>query len=64
MATGKTEIVSVHKLRRRARREERRIQAAFDRGLRDHQFAWATGVRVRKAGRLQYVVELTDWRGH
>ena len=25
---------------------------------------WAKGVRVRKAGNFQHVVEATEWRGH
>lgn len=76
--TGRTEIVSVHRLRRKAREHERAIQEAI--GLvEDHLDtdgtiylwlrhngvpSWARGARVRRAGFLQHTVEATEERGH
>jgi len=62
---GETQIVSVHKTRFMARMHERRIQKALNwHELYKNVPDWAQGVRVRKAGRFQYVVEATSWRGH
>lgn len=64
----KTQILTVHWTRYVAQRRERAIQDHLDRaqettsayGLPD----WAVGARVRKAGRFQWVVEATSWKGH
>lgn len=53
----RTEIVSVHKSRVFARIAERLLT------LRGRP-TWAAGARVRKAGAKQWVVELTEWKGH
>ncbi len=67
----RTAIVSVHRTRRAARRQERHVQACLDSGLRGARLdgfglvpEWARGVRVEKAGFFQFVVNLTEHRGH
>lgn len=77
-AEPKTQIISVHPLRFDARRKERRLQALLDlvdtpsRTIRQKEFhelhqagvpSWAHGVRVRKAGHFQHVVEATERKG-
>jgi hypothetical protein len=64
-------LLSVHRLRRSARKRERELQAwldgdtdqvSFERG---EQFpVWAHGVRVQKVGRFQFCVYATRERGH
>lgn len=64
-------LLSVHRLRRSARKRERELQAwldgetdeiSFERG---EQFpVWAHGVRVVKVGLFQWVVYATAERGH
>lgn len=67
---GDALIVSVHRLRFMARLRERKLQAwlkdpAYNLKLRNADVpAWARGIRARKAGRFQWVVEATSWRGH
>lgn len=62
-------ILSVHVFRRQARKRERALQdflrhgAAFGEPWPDDLPKWARGVRVRKAGRFQWVVEATENRG-
>ena len=65
MSIGRTQILSVHKFRRTARKLERKLTAELEAqpsGL--DWLPWARGVRVRKAGPFQYVVEATAWQGH
>lgn len=63
----RTKIVSTHFLRRSARKRERAIQEALR--LREQVQnpmdlpLWARGVRVEKAGPLQWAVVLTERRG-
>lgn len=61
-----TEIISTHKTRVMARSNERRLTKILQSGWWDHKDlpGWARGVRVRKAGKFQFVVEATDWPGH
>lgn len=64
-----TKVLSVHKLRRRARAKERRLQAILNRNpsaaaLIDAGLPiWAEGVRVEKAGPFQWAVVATTHRG-
>lgn len=64
----RTQILTVHKLRRAARAREREWQEALEAeahgkvGMLDLP-VWARGVRVRKAGAFQWLVEATEWRG-
>lgn len=75
---GRTQAVSVHKLRRVARKRERMLQQVLaarthfaPAGSNDTQDTpygplplWARGVRVEKAGAFQWAVVLTEERGH
>lgn len=72
---GRTETVSVHRLRRSARRREHTIQKILDSYGSDPRPAiytedgllvpaWAHGVRVEKAGVLQFSLVATEHRGH
>lgn len=64
-----TKVLSVHKLRRRARAKERRLQAVLNRDPTAAQLLaaglplWAEGVRVEKAGLFQWAVVATIHRG-
>ena len=62
--TEKTEIVSVHRLRRVARMTERDIQACLDAGSPPEGLEWARGVKVVRAGFFQHAVVATAHRGH
>jgi hypothetical protein len=60
-----TKILSVHKLRRNARREERRLTNVINFKLPNDDLPyWAKGVRVEKAGPFQHAVVATSRRGH
>lgn len=77
----RTQTVSVHRLRRTARRRERKLQAELDALLASpHQTngstitvyvdgkpvklpTWARGVRVEKAGLLQWTIVATEHVG-
>lgn len=71
-----SQIISVHHTRRAARAVERKLQATLDGEPLPHGTAilWPAhnitlegpiqGVRVRKAGLLQWVVETTEHQGH
>lgn len=75
--SDRTKVLSTHFLRRAARRREREIEAALRsrhdeegmlvegeaRLLRDVP-DWARGVRVEKAGPLQWAVVATEHQGH
>lgn len=66
----RTEILSVHKFRRNARKREHYFTGciihggAYGEPWPEGLPEWAKGVRVRKAGAFQYVVEATNWTGH
>jgi hypothetical protein len=66
MPLGQTKPLSVHKFRRVARLKERKYQKVLDKGMwkPDELPGWARGVRVRKVGSFQYIVEATSWEGH
>lgn len=57
--TERHEILSVHKFRRSARREERIVQK-----LLSGDYPVSGGVRVEKAGPFQWAVVLTENKGH
>lgn len=76
--TDHTQVLSVHRLRRTARRRERGLQqilasrqrfapASSDETI-DTPYGnlplWARGVRVEHAGPFQYAVVATSHRGH
>lgn len=66
----RTRIISAHYVRAMARLRERQVQLLLDRGAVGVRVAgvtipaWAHGVGVEKAGRMQWVVSLTEYRGH
>lgn len=69
MESGRTEIISVHRLRRRARKREEYVQYLLDRSVYSAPTIgrlppWSRGARVRKAGLFEWVVEATEWGGH
>jgi hypothetical protein len=67
---GKTQAVSVHKFRRRARAEERRLQGclrhggAFGEPWPEELPDWTRGVRVERIGKFCHAVIATEERGH
>jgi len=71
--TGRTQVLSVHKFRRSARRKERQATAeiagsrhkpVWTTPILAEKPSWATGARVEKAGRFSYAVVWTEWMGH
>lgn len=74
MPDDRTAIITTHKFRWSARMTERRItmlltganlrSSARDELAKLKVPIWTRGVRVRNAGRFQFVVEATSWRGH
>lgn len=60
----KTQILSVHKLRRNARKEERRLTNVINFKLPSDLPYWVKGVRVEKAGPFQHAVVATSRKGH
>ncbi len=69
-APAQTKIISVHRLRRSARKVERDLQSALETSTQSTTGplvglpAWAKGVRVDRAGFFQYAVVATSWKGH
>ena len=66
---GRTEAVSVHKLRRTARKRERVLQEALAYGYPSQLPSaglpeWARGVRVERIGPFCFAVIATEKRGH
>lgn len=61
---GETKVLSVHRLRRTARAEERRLTNCILYGYPTELPYWAKGVRVEKAGLFQWAVVATSKRGH
>lgn len=61
----RTQVLSVHVLRRTARLKERKLQAQLDAGYQPDELpTWANGVRVEKAGQFQWAVVATSTAGH
>lgn len=63
----KTQVISVHRLRRVARKKERELQYDLDGGHSRIDLglpAWTNGVRVEKAGFFQHAVVATSRKGH
>lgn len=70
---NRTQVLSVHKFRRVARRKERAITAELERSAHTPVWTtallaelpnWARGVRVDKAGAFCWVCIATEDRGH
>jgi hypothetical protein len=64
MPEQKPMIIAVTPFRRRARTMEREIQHALDTHQPTSLPDWVHGVRVEKAGLLQWAVVATENRGH
>ena len=70
----KAQVISMHFLRRRARKKERewqrKLEMATNAGMIEHELIelglprWIRGVKVVSAGRFQHAVVATDNRGH
>lgn len=70
---NRTQVLSVHKFRRTARRKERAITADLERSAHTPIWTtallaelpnWASGVRVEKAGVFSWCVVATERPGH
>lgn len=71
--TGRTKVLSAHKFRRVARREERRLTESLAEAVQHYRGyewpaehgapSWAHGFRVEKAGLFQWAVVATEHAG-